>query len=336
MNHCQLFPAVLVASIVFIGCGKPQSGSPPTNTTNGSPQQHVSLLLNWFPEAEHGGFYAARLRGFFTDEGLDVAIQPGGPKVPVIQMLDSGRVDFAVMNADRVVFARAQGVDIVAVMTAMQHTPRCIMVHRSSGIEKLEQLRDVTLAVGSGPAFYRFMARHLPLENVKTVSYPGSIGPFLANPRFAQQAYVFSEPFLAQQKGAEPVCLMLSELGYDPYASLLVARGAMIREQPELVRKMVRASVLGWRHYLAEPTSTNSFICGINSEMNGKLLEFGAREIEKLSLSPDEDDGGFGAMTLARWTTLVRQLEETELIEAGSVQPDATFTMQFLGESSLN
>ena len=331
----QRFFFALVILVHAIGCSNQKPDSSSTSTNNSS-QHRVTLQLNWFPEAEHGGFYAANVRGFFADEGLDVTIQPGGPKVPVVQQLDSGRVDFAVMNADRIVFARAKGVDIVAVLTPMQHSPHCIMVHRSAGINKLEQLSDVTLAVGSGPAFYQFMARQLPLKNVKTVSYPGSIGPFLANDRFAQQAYVFSEPFLARQKGANPVCLMLSELGYDPYASLLVTRGATIRERPDLVRKMVRACITGWRDYLNDPGPANDFIGRINPEMNPPLLEFGAREIGKLCVLPDGANDIFGSMTLVRWETLVRQLEETDLIEAGTVQADRAFTTQFLQETSTH
>ena len=39
----------------------------------------ISLQLNWFPEAEHGGYYAARLNGYYAEEGLDVELLPGGP-----------------------------------------------------------------------------------------------------------------------------------------------------------------------------------------------------------------------------------------------------------------
>ena len=62
----------LVLSFLFAlaGCGE-------------RPAQHsgVRLALNWFPEAEHGGFYAAQVHGFFEQQGVQVEILAGGPDV---------------------------------------------------------------------------------------------------------------------------------------------------------------------------------------------------------------------------------------------------------------
>ncbi|MEZ6081443.1 MAG: hypothetical protein R3C56_38970 [Pirellulaceae bacterium] len=39
----------------------------------------MTLMLNWYPEAEHGGFYAAKVLKVFERYGLDVTIHAGGP-----------------------------------------------------------------------------------------------------------------------------------------------------------------------------------------------------------------------------------------------------------------
>ena len=313
------------------GCtGSPSSQ---TNTTDiGEPTQTASviLLLNWFPEAEHGGFYAAQVHDYFADEGLRVEIRPGGPNVPGVQQLDTGRVQFAVMNADRVLFGRNAHADVVAIMAAMQNSPRCVMVHRESGITRLEDLQDVTLAVGSGPAFYKYMAIKLSLSNVETVAYPGSIGLFLANERFAQQAYVFSEPFLAKQKGANPVSLMVSDIGYNPYGSLLVTQGSTIRQNPQLVSKMTRAVVRGWQKYLEDPHSTNKHINQLNPDMNLEALAYGAQEIAKLCQLESDPTRSIGWMTSERWTELIDQLVEIGLVEPDRIDASEMFTVDFL------
>ena len=122
-----------------------------------SDAERVALALNWFPEAEHGGYYAAEVHGFFEQEGVDVEILPGGPGAPVIQQVATGRVAFAIANADQVLLGREQGAPIVAVMAALQNSPRCIMVHESSGIESLRQLKNLTLSVGSGKPFAKYL-----------------------------------------------------------------------------------------------------------------------------------------------------------------------------------
>ncbi len=74
----------------------------------------MTLALNWFPEAEHGGYYAALVNGYFKEEGLDVEIQPGGPGVPIIQNVATKRVMFGIANADQVLVGRNEQADVVA------------------------------------------------------------------------------------------------------------------------------------------------------------------------------------------------------------------------------
>src|SRR5438477_1751594 len=75
----------------------------------------VKIALNWVPEPEFGGIYAAQVNGAFARLDLDVNIQPGGAGAPTWQMIGSGQTDFAVSSADEVVIARSRGADVVAI-----------------------------------------------------------------------------------------------------------------------------------------------------------------------------------------------------------------------------
>ncbi len=79
----------------------------------------VTLQLNWYPEAEHGGYYAALVHGFYRDAGLDVTILSGGPETPVIQQVARGKAMFGVVNADNILFARAQQAPVVALLAPL-------------------------------------------------------------------------------------------------------------------------------------------------------------------------------------------------------------------------
>ncbi len=54
----------------------------------------VQLTLDWFPEPEHGGLYAAQLAGDYAAAGLDVEIVGGRPDAPVIPQVAAGRSTF--------------------------------------------------------------------------------------------------------------------------------------------------------------------------------------------------------------------------------------------------
>ncbi|WP_235990560.1 ABC transporter substrate-binding protein [Bremerella alba] len=282
----------------------------------------VKLALNWFPEAEHGGFYAAKLKGYFAEEGLNVEILPGGPGSPVIQQVARGTIEFGVATADQIPLGRAQGANVVATFAAIDQSPRCFLVHQESGIETLEELKDVTLAMNSGRAFSEYLKKHVPLENVRIVPYDGSIAAFLRDQKFAQQGYVFSEPFLAKQQGANVRVLPIREIGYNPYASLLFTSDKLKGEHPELVAKMTRACRKGWQDYLSEPLETNKHLQSLNPELTPGVLEFGVKAIVPLTTVEQER---FGQMQLDRWKTLVEQLVEIGLIEKDVVKPEDCF-----------
>ncbi|MCA9065369.1 MAG: ABC transporter substrate-binding protein [Planctomycetaceae bacterium] len=294
----------------------------------------VRIALNWYPEAEHGGFYAAETAGYFQQQNLAVELIPGGPAAPttVISEMAANRILFAVSDADNVVKARAAGVPIVAVLAPMQQSPRCIMVHKSSGITSLQDLQNVDLAISEGRPFALWMKKRLPLTNVNLVPFGGGVGEFLVNDRYAQQGFVFSEPYTAEKQGGDPLPLMVSDTGFNPYASVLITTESAIRERPELVRRVVTACVQGWQQYLKDPEQTNQLIHSCNEEMSLETLAYGAQALVPLCTS----DGQTAScrMTLQRWQELVSQIEELGVTEAGEVKPEECFTNDFLPVNS--
>lgn len=301
--------------LILCGCRSDDAAEDSTGSPDG--RQQVTLQLNWFPEAEHGGFYAAQVHGFFAEEGLKVEVLPGGPNTPVIAAIDLGRADFGVVNADKLLMGRDAGADVVALMAPLQVSPRCIMVHEESNIESFDQLRGVTLAVSSGSSFYPFLEKKIDLKDVKIVAYSGSVAPFLNDKRYAQQAYVFSEPYIAEQGGAKVKNLMVADLGFNPYASTLAISGKELQESPELAEKMVRACRRGWEQYLRQPERTNRHIAKLNQEMSLEILNYGARALVPLC---DTGDEPLGTMTAERWQTLASQMHAAKMLDSADVE----------------
>jgi NitT/TauT family transport system substrate-binding protein len=289
----------------------------------------VRLALNWFPESEHGGYFAADALGLFAARGVTVDIRPGGPGVPVVPRVASGEVDFGVVNADDVVAARAAGVPVVALLAPIHRSPWCVMVHAESGIERLADLRDVTLAMQAGTPYLAWLEAHAELPNVQVVPYTGSVAPFLASPRTAQQAYVFSEPIVAAAQGARVRCLSIAEIGFDPYASVLVTRDALVRERPDLVRAVTAASAEGWTRYVADPGPAHARILERNPEIGRAALDAGAAALRPLVLDQAARRDGVGSMTRERWVRLVQQMREVDVIP-GLVAPEALHTAAFV------
>ena len=300
--------AVTLVTLTLGGCQGTSS-----EATNESGRVKVRLALNWFPEPEHGGYYAALLGGDFAAEGFDVEIIPGGPDSPVIPRLVRGQVEFGVDSAEKVLIQRGQGADVAALFAPLQTSPRCILTHRSSGIDSFEKLRDVSMSVGVGPAYVKYLQSKLPLENVQLVPYSGRLGLFLGDPKQAVQGFSFSEPILARGQGVEVNVLMVSDLGFNPYTSCIVVDRSYLSDHPEVAERFVRACRKGWQRYLADPEAVHAEIARLNPELDAAALPDAHAALQPLC----EVSGGgvLGGMTEERWTLLRDQLAELEFID---------------------
>ena len=294
----------------------------------------VTLLLNWYPEAEHGGFYAAQVLGIFEQYGLDVEIRPGGKTIVVPQELILGRIQFGVANADDVLVARNQDLDLVGLMAPIQDGPRCILTRKDSGIDSFEKLKNVKLQIDATRPYVPFLkSKGFILEGVEVVPYFGSVAQVVADKGVACQGYNFSEPFMARKEGVEVNELMLSSIGYNPYASLLVTTEKYVKTKPEICEKMVKASIEGWRKYLENPDATNAVILKNNKQgLDKAALDFGVEAMKKLCIPEGESKAIVGQMSLDRWSQLYETLGTLKMIDGTKGSPASAFTDRFLRE----
>lgn len=321
MKLDQNLLAAMVATLLFFaigGCGGTGSNSESTK---------IRIQLNWFPDAQHGGFYAALLNGHYEKAGLDVEIVPGGPGANVEAKVDLGRVEFGVANAHRILLKRNDGAKITALFAAFQNSPRCIMVHEESGITDFEGLEGVKLAVGSDAAFYKFMQQKAKLKDVDLVTYSGSNAKFLIDKSYAQQAYSISEPILVKRKGAKPVTLMLSDLGFNPYTSCLFTSEKIANKNSEMVKKFVAATQQGWIDYLDDPEKANKEMEKLNKEHDLQALNDGATAAKPLC-QPNAATQ-VGIMTRERWDELVKQLQSIKMLKP-DFEIGAAYSLDFL------
>jgi NitT/TauT family transport system substrate-binding protein len=312
---------------VAVACQK-TTGSSSGNGDNpggGGAAKPITLALNWLPEPEFGGFYAAREDGAYKKAGLDVKVQGGGAGVPVVQMVATGRADFGTVTADELVMARAHGGDVVAVFATFQTAPHGIMVHAARGLKKIEDAFDSgTLALETGLPYIAFLRQKFHWGAAKIVAYDGGVAHFLSDPMFGQQCYVTSEPIAARQKGGDPQVFLIADAGFNPYSTVVITRGDLLKRSPQVVQAFVKATADGWRTYLTDPKPTNQLLGTLNRAMDAATLTAAAEAQVPLIETADTKKMGLGSMQRSRWQTLVEQLVSLKIIDK-PVDVDALF-----------
>jgi NitT/TauT family transport system substrate-binding protein len=286
----------------------------------GKSPQKIRLALNWKPDPQFGGFYAAP----YAKHGLDVEILPGGAGTPTIQMVGAGSAEFGIVSADELVVARSQGNDVVALFAVFQNNPQGIMVHAS---RKLKDLGDVfksgTVALQKGLPYARLLEKKYGFDKVKIVPSPGGdISAFLSDNNFAQQCFIVSEPLAARHKGVDVQVFPVSDAGYNPYTTVLATAGDSLRKDPARAAAMVAAVREGWRAYLDDPKPTNQQMNQLNPSMAADVFAEVA-EAQK----PLIETATLGAMTKERWDTLITQLKDLGDIQKGPTAEECFRTL---------
>lgn len=296
---------LLILTLVFLfSC----DGKKPTNSTG---LIKIKLQLNWMPEAEHGGYYEAVLKGYFKEEGLDVEIIPGGPGVRVETETALQRTQFGIANADKILIVRGKEMNLTALLAPFENSPRCLIFHKDLSVQSFKDLTKAkVLILNNTKPFYHWLIKKYPeLKNKDTIPY--NKATFMSGKDAVIQGYINSEPLIFKDKGLEVGYLKVSETGFNPYTSVLMCSDEYKKSNAEIVEKMKRASVKGWLSYLKNPSTTNEYIEKINPANKGTLNKSTEMMMELMSAQND----AFGKMTVERWKTLAEQLKEINLLD---------------------
>lgn len=305
------------------GCDRDHDGG----STSSDAMMTVKLQLNWKPEPQFGGFYAAEKIGAFKKRGLNVEVVPGGVGTPTIQMVGAGSVEFAVVSADELIIARSKGSDVVALFAVYQTCPQGIMTHASRGFQKIEDIfrAEGTLAMQRGLPYAAYLEKKYGFHRLKVVPSPGgSIAQFLADKNFSQQCFITSEPIAARRASAEPRTFLVADAGYNPYTTVLVTRRAYLDQNREVVQKLVEAVREGWRSYLDNPGPTNQHMHDLNPTMDMQTMAASAAAQLPLIETDETKRSGLGIMTIERWQALGQQLADLGIIEQAP-EPEECF-----------
>lgn len=324
-----LLLAVAGGMLLASGCGRPDKkrsadpAAPP-------PLRKVVLQTDWFPQAEHGGYYQALARGFYREAGLDVHIWPGGPGAGIKLKVAKGDADFGMFRSDDAIMAAAVGLPLVMVSATMQRDAQALMVHAASPVQTFRDLQGRVIIANVSMTWIPYVKKKYGIEfDLRPNTY--GLGEFLANPEAIQQCLVTNEPFFAAQRGRAVRTLQLAETGYDCY-QVIICRRELTRQSPEVIRAFVRASIRGWRDYLeADPAPANTLILQRNENMTPELLKFSRDEMNRRKLVHGDPARGedIGRVSLERIAENIRVLRELEVLTA-PVNVSAVATTEFL------
>jgi NitT/TauT family transport system substrate-binding protein len=299
--------------------------------------QSVTFGTDWKAEAEHGGYYQAIATGIYKKYGLDVNLRQGGPQVNHAQLLAAGVLDFALApNSFGPLNFVQQDIPMVAVAAIFQKDPAVLIAHPGAGNDSFAALKGKPIMISGDTrtGFWLFLKQKFGYTDDQIRPYNFSVAPFLANPQAVQQGYLSSEPYTIEQQGVKPVVLLIADVGYASYASIIQTSAKLVASNPDLVQRFVNASIEGWYSYLyGDPTPGNDLIKKDNPEMTDATIAYGIAKLKEYGIvdSGDAKTMGIGVMTDARWRDFFDTMVKAGLYPADMDYKKA-FTLQFVGK----
>jgi NitT/TauT family transport system substrate-binding protein len=301
-------------------------------------QDKVTFGTNWRAQAEHGGFYQAVAKGIYAKHGLEVTIRQGGPNINHSQLLAAGRIDFNMGGNLNNIFNYAESkIPVMAIAAVMQKDPQVLITHPGQGNDTLQQLKGKPIMLGRGGqlTFFQWMKAEFGYTDDQVRPYTFNVAPFLVDKQAIQQGYITSEPYAIEKEGGmKPHTILLTDFGYDTYATLIETTTKLVQEKPDLVQRFVNASILGWVSYMNEdPTAANELIKKDNPDMTDDKMAFSREAMRRFGIidSGEAKVGGVGAMSDARIKSFF-----DKMVKAGVYKADLpykeTYTLQFVNK----
>lgn len=317
---------ILVASCLA-GCGR-------TKTKSTTPtKQKVTVMLDWFPNTNHTGLYVARDKGYFAEEGLDVEIvQPGEGGNP--QLIAAGKGDFAVSYQEEVTVARSQDIPVVAIAAVIQHNTSGFASPADRNIKTPKDFEGKTYGGWGSPSeaamLKVLMSKYGADVNKVNIVNMGDSDFFAAIQKNIDFCWIFNgwTGIQAKEKGItlNYISLRDEDKVFDFYTPVLITSEKMITQNPDLVKKFMRATSKGYQFAIDHPDEASQVLLKNAPELDKTLV---TKSQSYLAGEYKADANRWGEMRTDVWKQYADFMYNNKLIDK-NIDPAQSFTNKFL------
>jgi putative hydroxymethylpyrimidine transport system substrate-binding protein len=329
----RLTCALLVAAcaVTVAACGEK------TESTGAPKRESVRVMLDFFPNADHAGLYAAQGTGAFRKAGLDVSLQaPSDPSAP-LKLLAAGKVDLAISYEPELLLARDKGQQLVAVGALVQKPLTSVMSIGRKAISDPKQLAGKTVGTAGIPyqsAYLKAILGQAGVDpaGVKEVNVGFNLVPAMLSGRVDATLGAFwnyEGVQLAQQR-KRPKIIRMEKAGVPTYNELVIVarRDELDTEGGAKVRRFLRALAQGMKALKQDPATGIDPLLRANRDLDRRLQEASVRATMPVFFPADRAKP-FGSMDPAEWAAYGTWMARNRLLRN---PPDAAraLTDEFL------
>jgi putative hydroxymethylpyrimidine transport system substrate-binding protein len=263
--------AVVLAAAGLAACGEKKEAVTPAST------QSLTLMLDYFPNADHVGIYRALDEGDFKAAGLDVHVQPpSDPSLP-LKLLASGKADVAISYEPELMLARDKGEPLVSIGAIVQHPLTSIISIK--GIRSPGQLRGKRVGDAGIPYQHAYLDTILthagvPVPSVRETNVGFDLVPAMLSGRVDATlgAYWNYEAIQLAMAHRHPDVIRMETVGVPDYDELiLVVTRKTLAEKTAQLRRFVQALARGYESVRRDPAAGVAALVHLTTGLDPKF-----------------------------------------------------------------
>jgi len=253
----------LLVGILVAGCGGGSSKS--SEGEGGGAKKKVTLQLKWVTQAQFAGYYAAKAKGFYDEEGLDVNLKIGGPSITPEQVVLGKQAEFGIDWLPSLLASRDKGQDLVNIAQVFTRSGMTELTWKDSNITSIGQMKGKKVGVwccGNENELYAALNKNNidPKTGVTIVNQPFNMNLFLNRDVDAAAAMTYNE--LAQvletknpktgklYQPSDLNVITMEDAGTGMLEDGVFVRGDWIKDKDNqaTAKKFLAASFKGWAY----------------------------------------------------------------------------------------
>jgi putative hydroxymethylpyrimidine transport system substrate-binding protein len=336
----RLLPlALLICAATFAACGEKEE---PSGTAGGSAEP-LRVMLDYFPNADHAGIYAAQESGEYAKAGLDVKITPPPDPSAPLKLLLAGKTDLAISYEPELLLARDKGAQLVAVGALVQKPLTSLMAVGKAKVRTPQDLRGKRVGTSGIPyqtAYLRTILETAGVDpgSVKETNVGFNLVPAMLSGKVDATLGAFwnYEGVDLARRGKDPVIQRMEKLGVPTYSELIFVarRRDLDQEFGAKVRRFMQATARGHATLKEDPQVGVDGLLAADPGLDPGLQE-AAIEATLPVFFPADSERPFGYQDPAEWQDYADWMLEEELITQPQTA-EQVVTNEFLAGEGLD
>lgn len=345
----KIMSFMLISALAFsmlVGCGaKKDAGKTTTGTENTESLQaseeekeleKITFVLDWTPNTNHTGLYAAQKLGYFEEAGLEVEIvQP--PEDGAVVLVASGKAQFGVSFQDSLAPALIEGdaIPVTAVASVIQHNTSGIISRAGEGMDRPKGMAGHSYATWNGAIELATIEKVVEADGgdySKVELIPSTVTDEVSalKTNSVDSIWIFYAwaGVKTELEGLETDYFAFADIDpvFDYYTPVIISGNKFLEENPETAKAFLSALSKGYEFAIENPEEAAEILCDAAPELDKELV---VASQKYLADQYRADAPYWGFIDADRWNNFYKWVNDNKLVE-GNVMLNSGFTNEYL------